>query len=193
MADLNQFGSLSEFRIGPISTDRFGVLSAQVFVERQEDATDFDLSFFLPGNEPKFIVPCQGRQRSYKGGIATYTFSYEGGALTADFAERIFFDLEGSDSEEPIETHPNWMANAEKYNAQFDRAGQFSYFARKLEDGKENPVYGATQYLSIGMVWTCTLIVRELPGNECELLAIEQRTPNPAWARGAGRHLPAWW
>ncbi len=56
MSDLNQFGSLSEFRIGPISTDRFGVLSAQVFVERHEDPTDFDLSIFLAGKEPKFIL-----------------------------------------------------------------------------------------------------------------------------------------
>ncbi len=163
LQNLNAYGNQDRILYGDMETDRYGVLSAIVTRRRVEPSDIAITQYLLPGAEPPMPVPCVRRSRTYKGGFALYTYRYEGVVNDLSFEDRIFCDLEGSDNQEPIQTHPLFAAIYKKYDGKPKGNGTFDFFPLKLKDGSPNPLAGATSYLALGAIWSRTHVMRELP------------------------------
>jgi len=107
--------------------------------------------------------------------IATFNFEGSDGDIP-DGAEPETFELDGSTSEDPIESHHDFEALVKKYPARFDDDGQFIGFDRRFptsqtqaetnqgkNNGTKNPLFGAKGYLVGGAVWRRTSVYPALP------------------------------
>jgi hypothetical protein len=167
----NVHGVHQEVHLGIFKTDRYGVLTGTTRREVHEafDAPRWEL--LLPSAAPEVVpVPCSGVQRDYESEkkLAIYTYTHEGlVAGDVSFEDRVFCSLEGTDTEEPIETHPEFEAIFKKYKGRNEPGTtRFGYFEKMIElEGKKqfNPLYGVTHFLSYGLIWTRTFVARSLP------------------------------
>src|SRR4051812_42625994 len=116
----NVHGTHQEIHLGEFSTDKFGVISGTVERHRHEKFDEPEWIYLQLRSAPAvgLVLPCVGAKRSYdeKLGMAIYTYTMQGlDPSDVDFEQRIFCGLEGSDNEEPIETHPDFEAIYAKY------------------------------------------------------------------------------
>lgn len=124
-------------------------------------------------------VRCKGRPfTQLEHGELQINFSFEGvpGGFNFDSTEAETYELEGSTSEDPIESHPDFEALVKKYPAIFDEDGRFLGFARRFatnqtqaqtnelkNDGRKNPLYGVQAYLVGGCIWRRTYLAQSFP------------------------------
>jgi hypothetical protein len=109
-----------------------------------------------------FDVPCTACRAAYENGIATYTYTYEGLASNVPVGET-FYELEGVDNHDPIDTNPNWIYLAKKYKAISEPGtDNFDHFKKYLGRGALNPCYGVREYISVGLVYRRTSTYHEL-------------------------------
>ncbi len=164
-------GQHQEVHIGKFSTNRYGVLSGSVQRHILEEFDSPKWGYLSVAMAPSAPVPCVNVDREYDARkcMGIYTYSYEGVTDQVSFADRIFCSLEGSDNEEPIETHPNFQDLFKKYQGQKDSQGRFIGFKYGVitVDGQKtfNPLYGLDHFLTIGLIWTRTRVVQALPAN----------------------------
>jgi hypothetical protein len=164
-------GEHQEVHIGEFSADKYGVITGQVERHRLESFDAPDWKLLSPASCPAVIaVPCVGVKRNYdeKLGMAIYAYTVQGlDPADVGFEERIFCSLEGSDNEEPIETHPDFDQLYKKYKGRPEPGtSKFGYFEKLITiDGKQqfNPLFGVTHFLTVGLIWTRTTIGRSLP------------------------------
>ncbi len=167
-------GTHQEIHIGQLRTDRYGVLSGSSQRHRDEDFDNPDYKYLLPSMAPPLGVPCVGVTRDYIDVQcrAIYTYTHEGVVDPVSFEGRIWCSLEGTDNEEPIETHPKFADLFKKYKGHYQPGTKrFDYFDPTLSGGvtkdgvQKNPLYGVTHFLAVGLIWTHTQVMRELPSN----------------------------
>jgi hypothetical protein len=164
-------GQHQELHIRKFRSDRYGIYTGTIERHIKEDFDAPQWGFLSPDSAPNNAagIPCVTVERDYeeKTGFGIYTYGYEG--LPDNFnLDRVFCNLDGSDREEPIETSPLWPSIKTKYKAQPipGSPGQF-YFPPTFKDSSgstvPNPLFGATHYMTVGMLWTRTYAVREVP------------------------------
>jgi hypothetical protein len=166
-------GEHQEVHIGEFSCDKYGVIGGTLERHRPEKHDAPDWMYLLPGSCPRVVaLPCVSVKRNFdeRLGMAIYTYTVQGlEPSDVSFEERIFCTLEGSDNEEPIETHPDFDQLYKKYKGRPEPGtSKFGYWEKIIQlDGKQqfNPLYGVTHFLSVGLIWTHTSIARSLPSN----------------------------
>ncbi len=164
-------GNHQQYHSGRWSTNRYGVVSGSAQFHNPEDFDQPQWQYLSVAAAPPAIVPCVNAERVYdeKLCMAIYTYSYEGISDQVTFEDRVFCTLEGSDSEEPIETHPNFQELYTKYKGVRDAQGRFQNFKYGVinVDGQQifNPLYGVDHFLTLGLIWTRTRVVQALPTN----------------------------
>ena len=165
-------GQHQEVHVRPFRSDRYGVWTGAIERHIKEDFDSPQWTYLSPDSAPSAAagLPCVAVERNYdeKSGFGIYAYAYEG--LPDNFnLNRVFCNCDGSDREEPIETHPQWAAIQKQYGARPFGPSDPSrfYFPAKYKDssGKEvaNPLFGATHYMTIGMLWTATYAVKQVP------------------------------
>ena len=166
-------GTHQEIHIGEFSADKYGVITGTVERHRREAFDAPDWQYLALGMAPAIVaVPCVGVKRTFdeRQGMAIYSYAYQGlEPGDVSFEDRIFCTLEGTDNEEPIETHPDFDLLYKKYKGRPEPGtSKFGYFEKMIEvEGKQqfNPLYGVTHFLTVGLIWTHTSIARSLSGN----------------------------
>jgi len=164
-------GQHQELHIRKFRSDRYGVYTGSIERHVKEDFDNPNWRFLSPDSAPGNAagLPCITVERDYdeKTGFGIYTYVFEG--LPDNFnLNRVFCNCDGSDREEPIETSPQWPDIKKKYGAQQipGSPGQY-YFPPTMKDGSgksvPNPLFGATHYMTVGMLWTATYAVRQVP------------------------------
>lgn len=150
------------------SVDRNGIVSADVpmWVATLSDALNIttDLGLGIPLVSRSF-------KQSEDGGYEV-TLHYEGLEDEAK-DDQTTFEFDVSMSEDPIESHPNFDALAEKYGwDEVEKAFPKFPPGSATSDGsalgkkskaKKNPLYGTESYLSVGAVFRKTYAVRTIP------------------------------
>lgn len=109
---------------------------------------------------PLAIVKRNAKQQA--AGAYDITFDLEG-HLKPDSAEGEEFSLEGSTSEDPIESHEGIQMLIEKYKGKRDDSDGKVTFPLTLEiDGQvqRNPMHGVSSYLVPGLVWSKNYVTR---------------------------------
>jgi len=168
------YGSHQVVHIGEFACDRYLIRSGVIDVEVTESFSSVSTAALRLSAAPDsgFSIPCVSVQRRYnfQKGMATYSYSYEGVPPGEDLENNptgTYCALEGSDREEPVATHPSWVAIAKKYSA-LSPGGVFDHFAPNATiDGVSvpNPLFGCTHYMTVGMVWSRTYARYTIPSN----------------------------
>jgi len=131
------------------NADRSGVLTFKIpWVVYSEE----QCATFVPSSLP-LDLPIVDRSASDDNGDWILTLNHEGVRPGAEIEET--FELDGSTSEDPIETHPDWEALKNKYKAIMDGEKLDSWPAKITIDGesRKNPMLGVSAFLNIGAVW----------------------------------------
>lgn len=171
-ADLNRYGTHQRQFRGDWRRNKFGVLSGINEIHETEKQDDLNYGLMTVAAAPVEKVPCVtvDRQWDEQKLYARYIYTYDG-LVEGDntFQQRVFCRVDGNDSEEPIETHPNFAALFKKHQGRRDKIGRFSHFAQNLSVGvrtegvEANPLYGVDHFLSFTMVFVRTYVVRAVP------------------------------
>lgn len=180
-ATKSSHGTHQEIHIGEFSADKYGVISGTIERHRRERFDAPDWGYLALASAPALVsVPCVGAKRNFdeKLGMAIYAYSFQGlEPSDVGFEDRVFCALEGTDNEEPIETHPAFADLYKKYSGRPEPGtSRFGYFDRLLKLGTApvaggiavqvpNPLYGVTHFLTVGLVWSHTSIAKFLPQN----------------------------
>lgn len=121
----------------------------------------------LVENQPRtFSRDTSGEQGGYH-----VMVTLEGLAITGPEAEAAEeYTLDGTTSEDPIESHPNYPALVEIYQGDPDEQTGRARWPRLLGDAesgeqRRNPMHGVESYLVPGLVWTRRRVSRVLPGS----------------------------
>lgn len=111
-----------------------------------------ELDTFEPPSLP-LGLPITDRKGVLDNGDWILTLTHEGVRDGVEVEET--FELDGSTSEEPIETLPDFQALAKKYKAVMDGDKLEGWSQTVTIDGKavKNPLLGVTAYLATGAVW----------------------------------------
>lgn len=141
------------------SVDKNGVASFKIpYVV----STEAEIISFAPPRRP-MNLPIVGREATEDNGDWILTLNFEGLPDSSKETEiEEVYELDGSTSEDPIETHPDFELIAKKYR--WDREER--EFSQKVNvDGKlvRNPLAGASAYLNVGAVWRRTFGARDFP------------------------------
>lgn len=139
------------------SVDKLGIVTLEIKceVDTLRECLDYD-----PGNELE--LPVAARQwRRQKHGKYELTISAEGVDDPAAAKGRTIYEIEGTTSEDSIESNPNIQQLVTDFLGQIKDSKL--KFAPELEDGSRNPMFGVESYLVPGVVWTERTIVLEIP------------------------------
>lgn len=102
------------------------------------------------------------------------------GHLNPDAADGEEFTLEGTTSEDPIESNPRYTTLLEVYNGKEDASGRAKWPKTFGEEGARNPMHGVENYLTPGLTWTRRYTSTILSASIVRTLGtIEQPPGNP--------------
>lgn len=99
------------------------------------------------------------------------------GHAAPDTADDSFYELEGSTSDDPIETHWNLDVLLNVYSGKFDKSKDRAIFKKDLADpnagnavagnssASRNPMFGVQSWSNPGMIWTRNWVAPFLPDN----------------------------
>ncbi len=165
-------GDHQEVHIGEFSADKYGVITGTLERHRHEKFDAPEWQYLSLRAAPAVVgLPCVATKRNYddRKGLAIYSYTMQGLDPNDNGEDKIFCSLEGSDNEEPIETHPDFEALYKKYKGRPEPGtSKFGYFEKMIElNGKQafNPLYGVTHFLTVGLIWTHTSVARSLPSS----------------------------
>jgi hypothetical protein len=145
-------------------------------------------------------LTCKSRPfRMQDDGEFEVTFNFEGAPAEFNFEapEAITYELDGSTSEDPIESHWDFDRLVQIYDGDhFDDLGlQWQGFGRIAKtkgelagaraDNKKNPLFGTTSYYVGGCVWRRTMVSKTFPPSMLRALGkIDSPPGNPPPAEG---------
>ncbi len=164
MATYKRWGKLDPYTIENASVDRLGVTTAEVHCTM--DGNQIDYGFLNLNSSPQGAVslPCVGVRVAKGKGSHTFIYTHDG-KLDPQDGKEAYCELEGTDSDKAIETHPKFLDLVSKYGGSYNADGSFAGFPKTMPgDAKtKNPLYGTDSYISIGWVWTLNYTAPELP------------------------------
>ena len=119
-----------------------------------------DLSEAINGDMPDIgisLVENQARQftRDASGEVGGYTVtSTVEGHQTPTAADGEEFEIQGTTSEDKIETHHDYDLLLEVYGGSEDATTHRAKWPKTVNDSYANPMHGVESYLTPGLVWT---------------------------------------
>lgn len=93
------------------------------------------------------------------------TFQFDGVDDPGKADGREDYSLEGTTSEDPIESHPEIQTLIDKYSGEVDDDGKVKFPISIEANGKPipNPLYGIKSYMVPGLVWTRSFLATSFP------------------------------
>lgn len=153
-----------------------------------------DCERFVPTDAP-FGLPITDRQADeWTVGTWTLTLVYEGqdGPGDADLsdANKLEVELDGSMSQDPIKSHPNfdvlktkygWSTEKEEFSETMPTTtGGTTTATSKDNKAKPNPLHGVDSYLCVGAIFRVTLTSNYVPGSVLSAIGTVIARP-PGW------------
>lgn len=177
--DLTVRGHLPDYVVRSLRRDRNGIFSGQVAVPHLVDMNQarVRLEWMNPTVAPKLWgIPVVGVTAELNPPAVWVLFDYQGldpngGAPTDD---DVTFEIDGSMSEDPIETHPSflgllkskygWDQNERRFAETIGSSGGGdTALSGEKKAGKANPLFGTDSWLAVGAIYRRTYAARAIP------------------------------
>ena len=161
-----RYGQLAEYKILNPVVDRLGIVTCEVHVDHDGTQINFDYLSLYASPAGAVTIPCVGVRVIQGQGRHTFVYTHDG-KTEGSAPDTAVCELEGTDSDQPIETHPQFLDLIKKYGKVTNADGTFAGFPQTMPgDSKtKNPLYGVESYLSIGWVWTKSFTSITLPAD----------------------------
>ena len=159
------YGAWPVISIENVEADRLGIITADLYVTRQDpiDFTNASLGAAPVGYID--VIPCVGVTLHKMKGLHTWIYKFDGKIDYQTPAQDFTYELEGADRNVPIENHPDFLALIKKYGGTYNTDGSFAGFPSTMpgDATTKNPLYGMTDYDSVGWVWVYSYTSAVLP------------------------------
>lgn len=164
--DFDQYGGpWPVVSIENVEVDRLGILTAELYAT-YPGPIDFK-NAALRAAPPGYIdvIPCVGAGLHKMRGLHTWIYKFDG---KVDFSVQgvdYSYEFEGTDRNVPIENHPDFLLLYKKYGGSYNSDGSFAGFSATMpgDATTKNPLYGMSDYDSIGWVWVYSYTSGFLP------------------------------
>jgi hypothetical protein len=163
------------------SCDYFGVVSGRVTRRRKEGPMPKSADWITVKSAPVFFnLPCMGVDRTYQAPWATYQYGYEGIIKSLGASDNITFEIDVTETEEPIPTHPNfpylrqtylWNPNTRRFPELIPGTGNDSDKLIK------NPLSGVEAYLVPGAIFRMTAVTDSIPSDLWDQVGLASNLP----------------
>ncbi len=143
-----------------------------------EVSTVEDCETFIPDEVPLGLPLIDRSAEEFTVGTWTLNLTYEGGGsdnVSFDTDAKLELEIDASMSQDPIQSHPNFIAIAAKYGWNKDK-GEFAPYITKqgtagtgtalsgAQAGElPNPLYGTESFLNVGAVFRITYTAKTAP------------------------------
>ena len=171
--NLNVFGTPKSLVAEDFSCDKYGVFTGIIKRSRIEMPLPEKYDWLITASAPQWIAPCVKVVRSYKPGIATYAYQYEGVPPNYDPIDDPMFRFIGSMEQAGIRAHPNFAYLQQKYGWDSVRRefpenmpGQTTgrgFAPNSMAAPNKSELFGTESWLAMGAVYQRTYVRKIVP------------------------------